>query len=1485
MLYSLVKSRYNLNIDPFSLQKTIIIILITFCTDLQSIQSYFDYSHEKQLHNDYDCLISYVSNDIVEYVLPYILRHQIIEYCVRPDSTNYEINDDLKTDIISNNKETRQTTYLSSFPSCYKHLDCGDVCLDWRQICDGIIDCINSGQDEENCSQLEMNECHITNEYRCHNGIHCIPIDFLHDDALNPDCIDRSDEAHLYSDYPDNCTLDMTFRCDEHRCRPSESENIPCGDGQCTKSPFDRFCKNKREVLLEESLIKQLMMSKINESCLRAMICMIDKTLDECQRTCLKVSSCNHTIQRYCPLIPFAFPSSAILFDHIYFVYDSKSMNFISTSLVLPSYICFNQYLCNHLIRVRPVINISAEIVCQDFIKDLKWPSFFSDWFELISYVKTKFQICSTIYVDPLHCQINSTFFYHCKNSTKCISKHRLMDDIQDCVLNDDEKIRNSCKLDDQHLRFQCSNHIGKVSKCLALITVQNQINDCDDGRDEIDYLDRINQQNIPFATVCDGFIDLIDPDNTETDETYCDWWQCNNIYTQCDGVWNCRNGADELNCSYLPVLCSSMHHLCVSPYTFKAICLPLDMAGNGHTDCVGGTDERHLCRFNGRLFTPFRCRNDTNCLELYEVCNGEENCNYNDDETFCSKNSFWESEDICMPSKNYQRTLEEKIICLLNLEQYRRQDIFFALEPRIVLNRPIKKSIIEKQEQTTVSSNRYFTPLSRQKINMTKNLFRCNRGKVVRDGNGQLKCLCSPAYYGSDCQYQNQRVSLTLQIRAELDWHTVFLLAIFLVDDNQQIESYDYIEYLSVRDCLTKFDIYLLYSSRPKDSSKNYSVRIDVYDKILLTYRTSWLFPLKFSFLPVHRLAIQLIIPLNPSRAKLCSQKCEHGQCILFENYHSSHIDDFCLCDRGWSGRYCTTKHDRCQCSSNSVCIGDGSFCLCPLNKYGIDCLHNHSSCQQNTCQHNGKCIGTDIRMLSNKNSKIEKYKCLCSEGYSEKTCKYTDSKIYTTFHSDISIPPYIFAHFITILSDSIPDRITMFKKIPFDRDEVILYMPQKFHLVFIEFSKKYYLTIIQKEFKPFTNLSTQIISSHRCRNISELFNSSILQLDLLLRVKLYHLPCQEDFKLLCFYDHNYMCLCDSERRQANCFEFDHNIIYNCRSSKICQNNAQCFQDDSSCPKTYICACAECYYGTRCQLSTKGFELSVDAILGYQIRPNLSLWQQPFVFKFSIIIVTIMLTLSFISNSLSLLTFRVKETREVGCGLYLLVNSITSLLTMIVFTIKFVILLLTHMSVINNRILLRYSCISINLMLSNLLNSTGWLSTCVAVERFIIVVKGINFHRNASKKMAKLMILIVILFCNLTVMHDPLHRHLFDDLDENRIWCVVSYPSSLNIYNSFINTFHFLGPFTINFLSTIMIVIIITYRKRYVDRNPLSYKQYFWKQFRRYQHIFLSQCFLVLLVLPRLIVIFISGCMKSARDPWLFLAGSKLIVQIHYKK
>ncbi|UJR06978.1 hypothetical protein I4U23_011266 [Adineta vaga] len=97
---------------------------------------------------------------------------------------------------------------------------------------------------------------------------------------------------------------------------------------------------------------------------------------------------------------------------------------------------------------------------------------------------------------------------------------------------------------------------------------------------------------------------------------------------------------------------------------------------------------------------------------------------------------------------------------------------------------------------------------------------------------------------------------------------------------------------------CQTKFHVNLLYSTRPRDNNKNYSVRIDVSNKPTLNYRASWIFPILFPFL--------LVCPIGKfgSLCYLRQISCEqnNGLCML-ENLRYSYS---CICPEDYDGIRC---------------------------------------------------------------------------------------------------------------------------------------------------------------------------------------------------------------------------------------------------------------------------------------------------------------------------------------------------------------------------------------------------------------------------------------------------------------------------------------------------------------------------------------------------------------------------------------------------
>ncbi len=214
----------------------------------------------------------------------------------------------------------------------------------------------------------------------------------------------------------------------------------------------------------------------------------------------------------------------------------------------------------------------------------------------------------------------------------------------------------------------------------------------------------------------------------------------------------------------------------------------------------------------------------------------------------------------------------------------------------------------------------------------------------------------------------------------------------------------------------------------------------------------------------------------------------------------------------------------------------------------------------------------------------------------------------------------------------------------------------------------------------------------------------------------------------------------------------------------------------------------------------------------------------QPAAVLISLILTLIITLLGFTNGILSLITFQNKTTRESGCDLYLLSSSIITLLAIMVFFLKFLILLLSQMGSINNRSFLTIQCHSIDFLLRFSLIMDQWLTAFVAVERAFVVAKGIQFDKKKSKLTAKWIIVGLVLITMITNIHDPIYRSLFiednNDDDERRLWCIVQYSSAIRIINLIINILHFIVPFIVNLISALVIIIMSTRQQAAIKKK-----------------------------------------------------------------
>ncbi|CAF1197972.1 unnamed protein product [Adineta ricciae] len=1364
-----------------------------------------------------------------------------------------------------------QQTYQPTTLTCYIHLTCQRgstmMCLDWTEICDGEINCLNNGVDEENCWQIQINECK-DDEYRCFNG-QCISKIFAHDNSHVYECLDLSDELVSPMLMFPHFAVVPTFFITDIQC----SARLAGMNTRLTSS-----CVPRRHTLLKEAMLFDTPVT-LSKPCWLAFQCTM-KILEKSNPICLKLcpnTICTQTINETCPDLLFV-PYEGFVFGHLQLAYLKNAILNVSMPS-LPQYICYNDQLCHGFRSNVTVLKFDSK-TCRRFEDfPLQKPSILSyfNWIDMIlQIIYQQLYHCNTIlYNSSLVC--DSSTMYRCRNSSKCISQFQLCDYTYDCAYKDDEQCsltNEICSTYGSISLFKCPT----TNKCVSLKKVKDRFCDC--GRDQYGLCDDENsvyhmiRKQISFPTVCDGYTELapvlIDGRN-ETDETECAHWQCDNTYTRCDGIWNCFNGADEVDCHFLSTFreCPPKHHVCISLTTYEYICLPLKKAHDRQVDCVAGIDEPQLCRdTNYQLANEqFYCQNhsDESCTSLGQLCHEKKECFFGSHEFLCPN---IEGDDGKLPN----------VTSLSNFLHER-------------LNDERKRSIVYFSLANSHQSTRQITP--DRKIPDISSLFpvtgeeydqRCHRGLPLQvwlnKNSAEKACLCPPSFYGDMCQYQNQRVSLTLKFQTYSAWRqTLFAMIISLIDDSDErvIHSVEHLTYLYTEHCEKKFNLYLLYSTRPKLSSRIYSIHIDIYEKLSLAYHGSHLIPLQYPFLPVHRIALQIQI-LHPTALHRCSiTRCTHGRCVVYANRGDQDLT-FCQCYQGWTGKYCTIQHS-CKCSFDSLCIGvtgtNRSICVCPRNKWGPRCLLHSTHCQRNPCRNHGQCISMNDEIMSDK-----EFICICPKGFSGKQCEVVDNKLIFSFEENVYFPQRILIYFIEIQSGGPPINGSIFRTIgPYEKT-IIIYWTHPYHIVLVEyFDKNLYLLSVAHTWNQSSTLIRTFNFSNRCYHLSEVFNDTLMQLHLLRRIKYYHLPCQlTPLKIPCFYDDTHFCLCYNhghDHRVANCFEFSYTTKHDCYDQSSCENQAQCIQDQPICPKTSKCVCPKCFYGQRCQFSFNLFDLSLESILSYHIQPHVSIRYQPSLIQFNIALTMIISITGFINGILSLITFQSKGTRKVGSGIYLFASTITTMVAILIFALKFFIFLFVQISSITNRSFLTFQCRSMDFFLRITLNMTQWLYACVAIERVMTIIKGTNFYTQRSKQMSKYVIGFLMIFMIITTIHDPIHRRLFydvhDDDDQKRIWCIVTYSSALQLLNLLINIFHFVVPFGINFISAIIIMTRTGCKQR--TRHAID-RRFIYKQFQQHFHLFFAPIVLALLAFPRLSILFKSICLTFNTDPWLITCG-----------
>ncbi|UJR19858.1 hypothetical protein I4U23_022991 [Adineta vaga] len=249
------------------------------------------------------------------------------------------------------------------------------------------------------------------------------------------------------------------------------------------------------------------------------------------------------------------------------------------------------------------------------------------------------------------------------------------------------------------------------------------------------------------------------------------------------------------------------------------------------------------------------------------------------------------------------------------------------------------------------------------------------------------------------------------------------------------------------------------------------------------------------------------------------------------------------------------------------------------------------------------------------------------------------------------------------------------------------------------------------------------------------------------------------------------------------------------------------------------------------------------------------------FAYAFS---VTIMFTLSIISNIISIDTFRQTAIRSTTVGIYLLIYSCASLFGILMLECR-LFQLIDSLSYIP----FFFICNLISGLASIFTRICLWLNGLIGFHRSLQSFELNHYlHRIRTKSNAIKQIIFTILIVILMHIHELVCRvTLPDPVAPGKFVCQIKYPSDLLILNQIFTFIHLFIPFSLHIISTCLIIASISHRKA-ILHHTTYYKQWM-KQFQTHYHLFFAPLIAMLCTLPQLILSLKFSCVDISLK-WL---------------